>query len=52
MQNDGLIVATGGLFLKKQPGIEHAITPCEGIPFVEKIRDGIKAMDGGTITAT
>jgi len=47
--NDGLIIATGGRFIKKLPGIEHAITPCEGIPAVEKIRDKIKAMDSGTI---
>jgi len=47
--NDGLLIATGGRFIKKLSGIEHAITPCEGIPAVEKIRDKIKAMDSGTI---
>ena len=47
--NDGLIIATGGRFIKKLPGIEHAITPCEGIPAAIKIRDRIKDMDGGTI---
>ena len=47
--NDGLIIATGGRFIKKLPGIEHAITPCEGIPAAEKIREKIKAMDSGTI---
>jgi sulfide:quinone oxidoreductase len=47
--NDGLIIASGGRFLKKLPGIEHAITPCEGIPAAEKIRDRMLAMDGGTI---
>ncbi len=47
--NDGLIIATGGRFIKKLPGIEHAITPCEGIPAAIKIRDRIKEMDGGTI---
>lgn len=49
VENDGLIVATGGRFIKKLPGIGHAITPCEGIVAAEKIRDKIKAMDGGTI---
>jgi sulfide:quinone oxidoreductase len=29
--NDGLIIASGGRFLRKLPGIEHSITPCGGI---------------------
>lgn len=48
-QNDALIIASGGQFLKKLPGIEHAITPCEGLSAVERIRDKIQAMDGGNI---
>lgn len=47
--NDALIIASGGRFIKKLPGIEHAITPCEGIPAAEKIRDRLKEMEGGTI---
>ena len=47
--NDGLIIASGGRFIKKLPGIEHAITPCEGIAAAEQIRDRIAAMDGGTV---
>ncbi|MGB5597633.1 MAG: FAD-dependent oxidoreductase [Thiothrix litoralis] len=47
--NDGLIIASGGRFIKKLPGIEHAITPCEGISAAEKIRDRLKEMQGGTI---
>jgi len=47
--NDGLIIASGGRFIKKLPGIEHAITPCEGIAAAEKIRDRLAAMKGGTI---
>lgn len=47
--NDGLVIASGGRFIKKLPGIEHAITPCEGIPAAEKIRDRLNEMDGGTI---
>ena len=31
IENDGLIIASGGRFIRKLPGIEHAITPCEGI---------------------
>jgi len=47
--NDGLIIASGGRFIKKLPGIEHAITPCEGIDAAEKIRDRLQTLDGGTI---
>jgi len=49
VQNDGLIIASGGRFIKKLPGIEHAITPCEGIAAAQAIRDRVRAMDGGTI---
>lgn len=49
ISNDGLIIASGGRFIKKLPGIEHAITPCEGIAAAEKIRDRLQAMQGGTI---
>ena len=50
ISNDALLIASGGRFIKKLPGIEHAITICEGIEAAEKMRDKIKAMDGGTIT--
>ncbi|WP_456373599.1 NAD(P)/FAD-dependent oxidoreductase [Thiolapillus sp.] len=49
VENDGLIIASGGRFIKKLPGIEHAITPCEGIPAAERIRDRLAAMESGTI---
>ena len=49
VSNDGLIIASGGRFIKKLPGIEHAITPCEGIDAAEKIRDRLDSMAGGTI---
>ena len=47
--NDALVIATGGRFIKKLPGIEHAITPCEGIAAAEQIRDRLRAMQSGTI---
>lgn len=47
--NDGLIIASGGRFIKKLPGIEHAITPCEGVVAAQRIRDRLKALDGGTV---
>ncbi|HAO89911.1 MAG TPA: pyridine nucleotide-disulfide oxidoreductase, partial [Gammaproteobacteria bacterium] len=48
-ENDALIIASGGRFIKKLPGIEHSITPCEGLSAAEAIRDRLKAMDGGDI---
>ncbi|MET0119169.1 MAG: FAD-dependent oxidoreductase [Sedimenticola sp.] len=47
--NDGLVICSGGRFIKKLPGIEHSITPCEGIPAAMKIRERLKEMQGGTI---
>lgn len=49
VRNDALVIASGGRFIKKLPGIEHAITPCEGISAAEKIRDRLQAMQGGAI---
>lgn len=49
VSNDGLIIATGGRFIKKLPGIEHVITPCEGIKAAEAIRDRVREMKEGTI---
>jgi len=47
--NDGLVIATGGQFIKKLPGIENALTPCEGIKPVMAFKDKLDAMDGGTL---
>jgi len=47
--NDALLIASGGRFLKALPGIEHALTLCEGVTAAEAIRDRLQAMDGGTI---
>ncbi|HNQ56034.1 MAG: FAD-dependent oxidoreductase [Burkholderiales bacterium] len=49
VDNDGLVIACGGRFIKKLPGIEHAITPCEGIAAVERLRDAVQAMERGSI---
>lgn len=49
ISNDGLIIASGGRFIKKLPGIEHAITPCEGIAAATAIRTRLDALTGGTI---
>lgn len=47
--NDGLILATGARFIRKLPGIEHAILPCEGVDAGEAIRDRLAALEGGTL---
>jgi sulfide:quinone oxidoreductase len=49
VHNDALVIASGGRFIKKLPGIEHAVTPCEGIAAAEQIRDRLRALRGGTI---
>lgn len=49
VQNDALIIATGGRFIKKLPGIEHALTLCEGVASAEAIRDRVNAMQSGRI---
>lgn len=49
IRNDGLIIACGGRFIRKLPGIEHVITPCDGIAAAEQIRDRLKALEGGTL---
>ncbi|WP_240098292.1 NAD(P)/FAD-dependent oxidoreductase [Thermomonas flagellata] len=47
--NDGLIIASGARFLRKLPGIEHAVIPCDGIAAGEAIRDRLAALTGGTL---
>ena len=49
IENDALLIATGARFIKKLPGIENAITICEGIAAAEKMGEKLKAMSGGTI---
>jgi sulfide:quinone oxidoreductase len=49
IDNDGLIICSGGRFIKKLPGIENTITPCEGIPAAMKIRERLQQLQGGTI---
>ena len=47
--NDGLVIASGARFLRKLPGIGHAIIPCEGVDAGEALRDRLAALDGGTL---
>ncbi len=47
--NDALLIATGGRFIKKLPGIEHALTLCEGVASAEAIRERLHALEHGRI---
>ncbi len=47
--NDGLVIATGARFLRRLPGIEHAVIPCEDLAAGEAIRDRLAQLDGGTL---
>ena len=49
VDNDGLIIGAGGRFLRRLPGIEHALIPCASIEAAEAIRDRLGALDEGTI---
>ena len=49
LDNDILVVATGGRYMRKLSGIEHALIPCEGIAAAEAIGQRLAAMDGGTL---
>lgn len=49
VDNHALVIATGARFIRKLPGIENAIIPCEGIAAAEQIADRLRQMDGGTI---
>ncbi|MBA3040353.1 MAG: NAD(P)/FAD-dependent oxidoreductase [Alphaproteobacteria bacterium] len=48
-RNDQLVIATGARFIRKLPGIEHALVPCEGIAVGEEIARRLEGMAGGTI---
>lgn len=47
--NDGLIIASGGRFLDRLPGIDRAIIPCEGTDAALQLSERLAAMNGGTI---
>lgn len=49
LENDALLIATGGRYIKKLPGIENTITICEGIAAAERMGDGLRDLEGGTV---
>ncbi|KAA5602661.1 NAD(P)/FAD-dependent oxidoreductase [Blastochloris sulfoviridis] len=48
-RNDHLVIATGGRLIRKLPGIEHALIPCEGIAVGEEIGRRLEALPSGRI---
>lgn len=49
LTNDALVIASGARFIKKLPGIEHALTLCEGVASAEAIRERLEKMSSGRI---
>ncbi len=49
VENDALMIASGARFLKSLPGIEHALTLCEGVASAEAIGARLREMGGGRI---
>jgi sulfide:quinone oxidoreductase len=44
-----LLIASGGRFLKKLPGIEHSFTPCEGYAPTYAYSERLRQLSGGTL---
>lgn len=44
-----LIIASGGRFIRKLPGIEHIFIPCEGFAATQAYSERLAAMEGGTL---
>ena len=47
--NDGLIIACGGRFIRKLPGVEHSYLPCGGVEVATQIRGRLVELSGGTL---
>lgn len=49
VENDALLIASGGRFIRALPGIEHTLTLCAGIEAAETIGARLRAMSHGTV---
>jgi sulfide:quinone oxidoreductase len=49
VDNDGLIIASGGRFLDRLPGLEHAILPCGGPDAMLRLRERLHSLEAGTL---
>ena len=48
-RNDHLVIATGGRFIRKLPGIENALVPCESLAVAEDIERRLNVLESGSI---
>lgn len=46
---DDLIIASGGRFMKKLPGIEHVFTPCEGFAATQAYSERLAVLNNGVL---
>lgn len=49
VRNDALLIACGARFIRKLPGIEHALTLCEGLTAAETIAQRLQGLSRGSI---
>lgn len=49
LENDGLIIASGGRYLQKLPGIENAMIPCRSYEDAEQIQQRLGQLERGTL---
>ncbi|MBF0262600.1 MAG: FAD-dependent oxidoreductase [Magnetococcales bacterium] len=49
VRNDALLIASGGSYLRKAPGIDHTLNPCSGISPAEWLRNRLLQWRGGRI---
>lgn len=49
IENDGLIIASGGTFLNRLPGLEHSFLPCGGVGELARLCERLEKLDGGTL---
>jgi sulfide:quinone oxidoreductase len=49
IDNDALIIACGGSFLDRTPGLEHTFLPCGGVDEIARLRDRLQQLGGGTL---
>lgn len=47
---DSLIIATGGRFIKKLPGIEHTYLPCSNYAEIQRYSERLNDLNSGTLT--
>ncbi len=49
LEYDGLLIASGGRYIRKLPGIEHACIACAGWEDTQRFSDKLARMNGGTV---